>query len=262
MTVFTGAQIIVPNATAVAGAPKISNDTIDVAIATLSAYVTTYIRAKRWTSPAASGLVDRTAQSITTHNTGETYNSSDASFGGLPSISIAGCADTPYLVPREPSASWTFLSSLSITADKPSGKTHCLISATVSGGYGIDIYANSPCNGNGAVQEAGGLTHNLAGFPAADNTPCIFVCSYDSSTKIFRTGINGLPGIGQVTLTNSQPYISTDIYRLFGYLNDNGYNMLGKFETVAIFNAAAGAGGAIDSLLGAAITSMRSVYGF
>lgn len=98
MTVLTGAQIIVPNAVSVSGAPKISNDTIDVAMATLSSYVFAYIRAKRWTSPAGSGLVDRTGNPIKTENTGQTYNSADSTFGGLPSISVAACSDTPYVV--------------------------------------------------------------------------------------------------------------------------------------------------------------------
>ena len=39
-------------------------------------------------------------------------------------------------------------------------------------------------------------------------------------------------------------------------------NMLGKFETFAIFNACAGIGGSIDPLIMALITQMRSVYGF
>lgn len=268
---LTGAQIIVPNATGVSGAPKISNDSIDVAMATLSSYVFAYIRAKRWTSPAASGLVDRTGNPIKTENTGQTYNSADSTFGGLPSISVAGCADTPYVVTNRgtaPPLTFTFLSALQITATK--GSTgHCLVSLTNgssngdTGNLGFSVYANDTPNGQGDCQLPGPQTIvTIPGFPTNISTPCIFVCSYDNATKKVYVGLNGLPTYIGTLATTAQSVGADDVFRLFGYVANNGYNMLGKFETVAIFNACASEGGAIDPLLTALIAQMRSVYGF
>lgn len=269
MTNLTGAQIIVPNATGVSGAPKISNDAIDVAMATLSSYVFAYIRAKRWTSPANSGLVDRTGNPITTQHTGETYNASDAAFGLLPSINIAGCSDTPYVIANRgaaPPTSFTFLAALEITTTQSSSKGHGLISQTTGGGGttpGFSAVAKYLGNGTGLLYSGGATLVDTptSGFPVI-NTPSIFVVSWDNTTSTIRWGLNGLPTnsftAAGVTLAPS----STDFFRLFGYTQDNGYNMLGKFETAAIFNAAAGAGYAIDTLLAAAITSLRAVYGF
>jgi hypothetical protein len=266
MTIFTGAQIIVPNATAVSGAPKISNDAIDIAMGTLSSYVFAYIRAKRWTSPASSGLIDRTGNPITTQHTGQVYNSSDSTFGGLPSISVAGCSDTPYVIPNRgsvPPMAFTFMAAMEITSAQVSGKVQCLISQTQGGvgAPGFDFYANQTAPGTGATQGPGPTSLSLgAGLPVL-NTASIFVGSYDPTTKIARAGLNGLPTNAQTYTTGPSPG-STDFFRIFGYTNDNGNNMLGKFETIAIFNSAAGAGYAIDPLLSAAITAMRETYGF
>jgi hypothetical protein len=268
---LTGAQIIVPNAVGVSGAPKIANDAIDVAMSTLSSYVFAYIRAKRWTSPAASGLVDRTGNPIKTENMGQTYTSVDSTFGGLPSISVAACADTPYLVTNRgaaPPSTFTFLTALQITATK-SSTGHCLVSLTNgstngdTGSLGLTVYADATPDGHSSCQLPGPQTiPALSGFPVNDSTPCIFVCSYDNVTKKVYIGLNGLPTYIGTLATTAQSVGSDDVFRLFGYVNNNTYNMLGKFETVAIFNACAGEGGAIDPLITALIAQMRSVYGF
>jgi hypothetical protein len=262
---FTGTQIIVPNATALAGAPSVENDVIDGAMATLGSYIFAYIRAKDWATPAASGLVDLTGNPITTQHTGETYTSSDAAFGGLPSVNCAACSDTPYVVTNRgaaPPGAFTFLAAMEITASQASGKVHCLISQTEGvATLGFTIYNNQTASGTGAVQGPGGTNQTITGLPV-QGTPSIFVCSYDPTTKIARAGLNGLP-TNSITYSGSGPVPgSTDVFRLFGNVGDNNDNTLGKFETMAIFNAAAGAGYAIDPLLSALITSMRGVYGF
>jgi hypothetical protein len=267
---LTGAQIIVPNAIGVAGAPKISNDTIDIAMATLNAYVFAYIRAKRWTSPAASGLVDRTGNPVKTENTGQTYNSSDSTFGGLPSVSVAGCSDTPYVITNRgaaPPTTFTFMAAMQITATKGSN-AHCLVSLTNgssngdTGNLGFTCFANNPPNGNGACQFPGSQDVSCGGLPVNESTPCIVVVSYDNATKKAYTGLNGLPSYIGTLATTAQSVGSDDVFRLFGYVTNNVYNALAKFETVAIFNACAGEGGAIDPLISALISSMRGVYGF
>lgn len=266
-SLFTGAQIIVQNATAVAGAPKISNDTIDVAMSTMASFVFTYCRAKRWTSPAASGLGDRGGNPITTQHTGQTFTSSDSDFGGQSSVNFAACADTPYVVMNRgaaPPGAFTFLASLKLTAAQAAGKVCCLFSQTEGvGTLGFTVYAPQTPNGSGHVQGPGNVDLTLTnGSLPTLNVPCIFVCSYDPVGKIARAGLNGLPsGLATAFTTGPSPG-SSDVFRLFGNVLDNGDNALGKFETAAIFNAAAGIGGAIDAPLSSLISTMRGAYGF
>ena len=150
---------------------------------------------------------------------------------------------------------------MKITADQASGKVHCIFSQTEGAGtLGFTVYAPQVPAGNGAFQGPGNSNFAVAGLPVL-NMPCIFVCSYDPTTKTARAGLNGLP-TNAITYTTGPAPGLTDVFRLFGNITDNSDNTLGKFETLAIFNAAAGAGYAIDPLLSTLITTMRNVYGF
>lgn len=132
-----------------------------------------------------------------------------------------------------------------------------------TGNLGFSVYAPATPNGSGDCQLPGPQTVAISsGLPVNISTPCIFVCSYDNATKKVYAGLNGLPTYIGTVGTTALSVGSDDVFRLFGYVANNTYNMLGKFETIAIFNACAGEGGAIDPLLTALIAQMRSVYGF
>jgi hypothetical protein len=153
---------------------------------------------------------------------------------------------------------------MSITSAAASGKVQCVFSQTEGANtLGFTNYFPQTPNGNCNYQGPGNAGYGPgAGGVTALNTPCIFVMSYDSTTGIARSALNGLP-TNSVALTGTRPMPgSSDVFRIFGNVSDNGDFTLCKFETFAILNAAAGAGYAIDPLLTAAIASMRGVYGF
>lgn len=275
MSVLSGSQLIIPNAVALSGAPQVSSDTIDKAVANLSSYVWSYARAKRFATPNSGPLVGRDGNSINVANTEQTITTSDASFGGMTSINVSACAGAPYEVPGRsgsaPPASFTFLAALCLLTANPSGKFPSLVTLDVSNTYGLTLKSQTPVSGLAFTYEYGyaSVALGAGSAPSALNTPCIWVFSFDNTTKIVRAGLNGLPTISGTATLNLSP-ATTDKFRIFGDFSDttSGNNLLCKWETFAIFNQAAGAGYAIDSLLSTLIgspsipSSMRGVYGF
>lgn len=257
-----GIGLVLPGVTAAAGAPTISVDALDVAIAALPNLVA-YSRPKRISDVNVS-WTDRLGQTVTVAKTGAVKSAVDADFNSRESVDIAGCVDYPYKLENlVPTASFTFLAA--VRRASLGGAVNHLFGCS----SGFTCYASNTAGQLAIDADWGDTTPAnpdgvLSGPAPTVGATELFWLSHDAVTKITRVGKASITPTGSVTHADAHAPNSTHRWRPFGFFNtpasaDSQFQ--GKWGFFAVMHQAIGNGGAGDVAFANALAVAKTFYG-
>lgn len=248
--------VLLPGATAAAGARTIDVDVVDKAAALLPGLLS-YMRPKRVANPNAA-FQDRMALAVAPLNTGIVRTAADASFGGRASFDYSAIAGNPHQIDVVAPTSLTFLFVGRVAAWKAAASIYSdtagfAVYTTTAGALCIDPDWNT-----GPNPESGSLA-----APFALNETFVGWVSHDAVTKISRWGKNTAVPLGSFTHTQAHAPTASHRPRPFGFFNAAPGNQFGGQGGLwALSSVAMGTGiGNADVPLANLVTAIKSHYG-